>query len=97
MTYESVISGRDLRKKYKNFELNIPSLEIPKGFSTALIGENGAGKTTLLDMIAGIQLDYRVPLPTLANIRIPSLTRILPSRTVSVTQEPVPIICLNGP
>ena len=59
MTYESVISGRDLRKKYKNFELNIPSLEIPKGFSTALIGENGAGKTTLLDMIAGIQLDYK--------------------------------------
>ena len=59
MTYESVISGRDLQKKYKNFELNIPSLEIPKGFSTALIGENGAGKTTLLDMMAGIQLDYK--------------------------------------
>ena len=29
-------------------------MEIPKGFSTALIGANGAGKTTLLDTICGI-------------------------------------------
>lgn len=32
MNYESVISGRDLNKKYKDFNLNIPDLEIPKGF-----------------------------------------------------------------
>lgn len=59
MNYESVISGRDLNKKYKDFNLNIPDLEIPKGFSTALIGENGAGKTTLIDMMVGIKLDYK--------------------------------------
>lgn len=59
MNYESVISGRDLNKKYKDFNLNIPDLEIPRGFSTALIGENGAGKTTLIDMMVGIKLDYK--------------------------------------
>lgn len=58
MKFESVISGKNLKKKYKGFTLNIPVLEIPKGFSTALIGENGAGKTTLIDMMTGIKLDY---------------------------------------
>ncbi len=59
MKFESVILGNQLRKKYKGFELNVPELQIPKGFATALIGENGAGKTTLLHMMAGIQLDYK--------------------------------------
>lgn len=59
MSKQNVIEGQDLYKKYKGFELNIPKLEIPKGFATALIGENGAGKTTLLNMIAGIRLDYK--------------------------------------
>ncbi|MGN1089960.1 MAG: ATP-binding cassette domain-containing protein, partial [Huintestinicola sp.] len=35
------------------------SFEIPKGFSTALIGTNGAGKTTLLDILAGINLNFK--------------------------------------
>ena len=39
--------------------MNIPKLDIPKGYSTALIGENGAGKSTLLDILAGIRLDYK--------------------------------------
>lgn len=56
---ESVIQAQSLKKKYKGFELNIPQLEIPKGFATALIGENGAGKTTLLHILSGIRLDFK--------------------------------------
>jgi len=59
MVFESVIHGEGLVKKYKGFELNIPNLNIPEGFATALIGENGAGKSTLLDILAGIRLDYQ--------------------------------------
>lgn len=56
----SAISATDLSKRYRGgFELQIPSLQIPKGFATALIGENGAGKTTLLQMLAGIRLDFQ--------------------------------------
>lgn len=63
---EYVITGSDIKKEYKglawdapSFVLNIPSLNIPKGFATALIGENGAGKTTLLSLLSGIRLDYQ--------------------------------------
>lgn len=59
MKVESVIEIRDLRKKYKKFELNIDELQIPKGFATALIGENGAGKSTLLNILSGIRRDYK--------------------------------------
>ncbi len=55
---ESVIQARNLRKKYGDFQLCIPHLEIPKGFATALIGENGAGKTTLLNILSGVRLDF---------------------------------------
>lgn len=58
MQTEASISMTNIKKKFKNFELNVPSLEIPKGFATALIGENGAGKSTLLNILAGIRLDY---------------------------------------
>ena len=58
MEFESVIHGESIIKRYKGFELNVPVLDVPKGFATALIGENGAGKTTLLDILAGIKLDY---------------------------------------
>ncbi len=54
----SAIHAEGIRKKYKGFTLDIPKLDIPKGFATALIGENGAGKTTLLNILAGIRLDY---------------------------------------
>lgn len=57
LTY--AITARDIRKKYKGFELNVEECHIPKGFATALIGENGAGKTTLLNILAGIRKDYK--------------------------------------
>lgn len=56
---EYVITGNDISKKFKGFTLDIPLLQIPQGFATALIGENGAGKTTLLNILSGIRLDYR--------------------------------------
>lgn len=59
MNTEYVVRGKDLRKKFKGFHLDIDDLKIPKGFATALIGENGAGKTTLLNMMAGIRLDFK--------------------------------------
>lgn len=56
----AAIQIKDLKKKFKGgFALDIPELEIPKGFATALIGENGAGKTTLINILAGIRLDYK--------------------------------------
>lgn len=56
---EYVITGNDIRKKFKGFVLDIPQLQVPQGFATALIGENGAGKTTLMNLLAGIRLDYQ--------------------------------------
>ena len=59
MEMKNVIEGKNIVKKFKNFTLDVPELEIPAGFATALIGENGAGKTTLLNAIAGTRLDYK--------------------------------------
>lgn len=59
MNFDSAIEIKELIKKYRGFELNIPELRIPKGFAAALIGENGAGKTTFLNILAGIRLDYK--------------------------------------
>ncbi len=58
MDFEKAIAGKNIKKEYKTFKLDIPELNIPKGFATALIGENGAGKTTLLNILAGIRTDY---------------------------------------
>ena len=51
---ENVIEIKGVTKSYKGFKLGEIDVEIPMGFSTALIGANGAGKTTLLDIICGI-------------------------------------------
>lgn len=59
MKTESILSINTLTKNYKGFQLEVPSLELPKGFAIALIGENGAGKSTLLNILAGILLDYK--------------------------------------
>lgn len=56
---ENIIEMKNIVKKYKGFELNIPEFNVPRGFATALIGENGAGKTTLLDIMAGVNLDFK--------------------------------------
>ena len=56
---DTALQARDLRKRYKGFELSVPRLALPKGFATALIGENGAGKTTLLNILTGIRLDFK--------------------------------------
>lgn len=55
----SAIDMKQIKKKYRGFTLDVPSLSIPEGFATALIGENGAGKTTLINILAGIRLDYK--------------------------------------
>lgn len=59
MKAQAAITMQNITKKFKGFELNIPALEIPEGFATALIGENGAGKSTLLHILAGVRLDYK--------------------------------------
>ena len=48
------VRTRGLTKKYSKFTLGALDLDIPEGFSTALIGANGAGKTTLMRMICGV-------------------------------------------
>ena len=59
MSFEYVIKGEKIEKKFKGFKLDIPELKVPKGFATALIGENGAGKSTLMNILAGIRLDAK--------------------------------------
>ena len=51
---ENVITAKGLTKKFSKFTLGGLDFEIPKGFSTALIGANGAGKTTLIDLLCGV-------------------------------------------
>lgn len=59
MKTKAVVKIKDLKKRFKGFKLDIPELNIPEGFATALIGENGAGKSTLLNILAGVRLDYK--------------------------------------
>lgn len=59
MEGQTILQIKNVIKRFKGFELNIPKLDIPKGFATALIGENGVGKSTLINILAGIRLDYK--------------------------------------
>ena len=59
MEIKYAIEGRNINKKYKNFELKIDELKVPEGFATALIGENGAGKSTLLNFLSGVRRDAK--------------------------------------
>lgn len=59
METDAIIQIKNIKKKFKGFLLDVPALQIPKGFATALIGENGAGKSTLMNLLAGIRLDYK--------------------------------------
>lgn len=46
------ISG--LKKRYKNFEMDGVTFDIPQGSIVGLIGENGAGKSTIIKSILGV-------------------------------------------
>ncbi|UNK70501.1 energy-coupling factor transporter ATPase [Microbacterium sp. H1-D42] len=51
----SAITVRDLAVlKRREPVLAVPSLEIPQGSFTAIVGANGAGKTTLIQALAGV-------------------------------------------
>lgn len=54
LTIPPAIKIDGYEKHYDRFSLGPLYLEIPQGFTTAIIGENGAGKTTLLDALGGI-------------------------------------------
>lgn len=56
---ENILEVKDLSKKYKDFELNNISFELPKGMIMGLIGENGAGKTTTIKAILDIINNYQ--------------------------------------
>ncbi len=58
MITENIISAKNIVKSYKDFTLDIPELNIPKGFTTVVIGKNGGGKTTLLNILAALYLDF---------------------------------------
>lgn len=42
------IEIKNLRKEFKDFDLDIDSLEIPEGAVIGLIGENGAGDSDIM-------------------------------------------------
>ena len=48
-----MITMQNVRKKYKDFELEL-SLEIPEGRITGFVGKNGAGKSTAIKLILGL-------------------------------------------
>ena len=50
----SAIIFRDVKKQLGDFVLDIPYLEIKKGYITGFVGENGAGKTTSIKLILGM-------------------------------------------
>ncbi|MBR5445642.1 MAG: ABC transporter ATP-binding protein [Clostridia bacterium] len=48
---QDAISITNLKKNFKDFSLEIPSLTLPGGCILGLIGENGAGKSTTIRLI----------------------------------------------
>ena len=56
---EHAIKIKNLKKTFKNFQLDIPDLRVPSGFTTVIAGENGSGKTTLLRLLSGLDYAYQ--------------------------------------
>ena len=54
LTIQPAVKIDGYEKHYAGFDMGPLNLEIPQGFTTAIVGENGAGKTTLLDALGGI-------------------------------------------
>jgi ABC-2 type transport system ATP-binding protein len=54
MTYTPVISLRDIRKSYGNFELGPMDLRVEPGYVVAVVGPNGGGKSTLFRMLMNL-------------------------------------------
>ncbi len=55
MEITPILTIKNVAKQYdKGIYIEVEHLDIPKGFSVALIGENGAGKTSLLRLLSGI-------------------------------------------
>ena len=48
------IEIRNLKKNYKDFTLDIDSLNVKSGYVTGFIGPNGSGKTTTINSIMGM-------------------------------------------
>lgn len=48
---------KNVRKRMGDFELDIPKLDLKKGYITGFIGENGAGKTTTIRLM----MDLLIP------------------------------------
>ena len=52
----NAIVFKNVKKQLGDFVLDIPHLEIKKGYITGFVGENGAGKTTTIKLLLGMLL-----------------------------------------
>lgn len=51
---EAVIQLKNVRKRFKGFELKDVSFEVKKGFVTGFVGANGMGKSTTINLIMNL-------------------------------------------
>ena len=49
-----MITFENVKKAYKNYNFDIPFMNIPQGVITGLVGKNGAGKSTAIGLITGL-------------------------------------------